>query len=170
MCTLAVSLAISLAGPLTAQAQVANFTIVWSTLGEVAASTKQTPRAGRQLFTAAELAELSLKKVTVSKVEVEPAIVALRTGERFCLSKLQVRATADERTPVEGAPLSVSVRQDHREALGIQRSKNDICFSPTAAGEFPIRLQSLLPARDGTVRGAQMFLRVSDETGFSSSN
>lgn len=150
-----------------AQAQVANFTIAWSPLGEVAASAERPARAGKQLFTAADLAELSLQKVTVARIDVDPSIVNLRTGERFCLSALQVRAMSDQRALVDGAPLAVSVRQDHRATLGIQRSKNDICFSPTAGGEYPVRLQSLLPARDGTVRGAQIFLRVagSGETG-----
>jgi hypothetical protein len=159
-CKFAATAVFALMVATSGSAQDANFTIVWSTLGEVAASAQQSARTGRQLFTAAELADLSLKKITVARVEVEPTIVTLRPGEGFCLSTLQVRATTEQRTPVDGAPLSVSVRQDHRPALGIRRSKNDICFAPTAAGEYPVRLQSLLPARDGTLRGAQMFLRV----------
>ena len=64
---------------------------------------------------------------------------------------------------VKQAPLSVAVRQDHRDALGIERGKDDICMRPIAAGEYPVRLTSVLPAKDGTARGAQIFLRVSND-------
>jgi len=33
---------------------------------------------------------------------------------------------------------------------------------PNEPGEYPVRLTSMLPAQDGTMRGAQMFIRVSD--------
>ncbi len=122
-----------------------------------------TARAGRQLFMAPDLVSFSLNKVTIAQVDVEPNVVALEVGERFCLTSLQVQARSENRTAVVNAPLSVSVRQDHRGRLALRRSKDNICFKPTTAGEYPVRLNSLLPARDGTTRGAQIYLRVADE-------
>jgi hypothetical protein len=142
-----------------ASAQVADFQIVWINVGE-AASAAEGARAGRQLFMAPDLVEFSLKKVTVANVDVEPSEVALKIGERFCLTSLDIHATSEDRAGVLDAPLSVSVRQDQRERLAIRRDKNNICFTPTASGEYPVRFNSLLPARDGTTRGAQIFLRV----------
>lgn len=145
-----------------ANAQIADFQIVWVNVGEVAAMTAQPTRAGRQLFMAPELVQFSLKKITVARVDVDPAVVPLKPGERFCLTSLQVRANGDDRTSVDNAPLSVSVRQDQRERLAVERGQENLCFAPTSAGEYPIRFNSLLPARDGTTRGAQIFLRVED--------
>jgi hypothetical protein len=142
-------------------AQSLDFEIVWATIGEVAAAGENAAtRAGRQLFMASQLADFSLRKVTIARVDVEPTIVRLKVGERFCMTSLNVQAFSENRSSVTGAPLSVSMRQDHRVSLRPQRAKQDICFSPTQAGEYPVRLSSLLPARDGTVRGAQIFLRV----------
>lgn len=147
-----------------AAAQTADFQIVWINVGEVATpGDGEQARAGRQLFMAPDLVDLSLKKVTVAKVDVEPSIVPLKVGQRFCLTSLHVQASSESRAGVEDAPLSVSVRQDQRERLAIQRGKKNICFQPTAGGEFPVRFNSLLPARDGTTRGAQIFLRVESE-------
>ena len=112
---------------------------------------------------APDLVEFSLQKITVSKVYVEPSIIPLQAGERFCLTSLRIQASNEDRADVKDAPLSVSVRQDQRERLAIQRGKEDICFKPTMAGEYPVRFNSLLPARDGTTRGAQIFLRVQDK-------
>lgn len=152
--------------PAPAATQTADFQIVWINVGEVAAAVEGRPvRAGRQLFMAPDLVQFSLNKVTVSRVEVEPAVVALKRGERFCLTSLRVVANSEDRTEVDNAPLSVSVRQDQRERLQMKRGKSDICFRPTNPGEYPIRFNSLLPARDGTTRGAQMFLRVAGEEG-----
>lgn len=146
-----------------ALAQVADFQIVWINVGEMAAAPAgQQARAGRQLFMAPELVEFSLKKVTVARVSAEPSIVPLKVGQRFCLTSLRVQASSEDQTDVADAPLSVSVRQDQRERLAIQRSRKNICFRPTASGEYPVRFNSLLPARDGTTRGAQIFLRVVD--------
>ena len=145
-------------------AQVADFQIVWVNVGEVAAPSKgKQTRAGRQLFMAPDLVEFSLNKVTVAKVDVEPSVIPLKIGQRFCLTSLDVEANSEERQSVKDAPLSVSVRQDQRERLAIQRGKRNICFKPTAGGEYPVRFNSLLPARDGTTRGAQIFLRVAEE-------
>jgi hypothetical protein len=35
-------------------------------------------------------------------------------------------------------------------------------MKPVEAGEYTVRLTSMLPAQDGTMRGAQIFIRVSD--------
>jgi hypothetical protein len=150
---------------LPAFAQVADFQIVWVNVGEAAAAVNGKPaRAGRQLFMAPDLVEFSLNKVTIAKVDVEPSTISLKVGERFCLTSLDIHATTEERTDVRDAPLSVSVRQDHRERLDMQRGRKNICFKPEAGGEYPVRFNSLLPARDGTTRGAQIFLRVADGT------
>jgi hypothetical protein len=144
-----------------ATAQMADFQIVWITVGEVAAASDgHTARAGRQLFMAPDLVQFSLNKITVARVEVEPSVIALKIGEQFCLTSLRVLANADDRKAIDNAPLSVSVRQDQRERLSMTRAKNDLCFMPTSPGEYPVRFNSLLPARDGTTRGAQIFLRV----------
>lgn len=145
-------------------AQVADFQIVWINVGEVAAAANgERARAGRQLFMAPDLVEFSLNKVTVARVNVEPSVVPLKVGQRFCLTSLRVQANSEEREDVDDAPLSVAVRQDHRERLAIQRSRRNICFKPTEGGEYPVRFNSLLPARDGTTRGAQIFLRVAED-------
>jgi len=149
-----------------ASAQVANFQIVWINVGEVAATQDgDGARAGRQLFMAPDLVQFSLNKVTVARVDVEPSVIPLKVGQRFCLTSLHVQAISENREGVKDAPLSVSVRQDQRERLAIRRTNKNICFSPTADGEYPVRLNSLLPARDGTTRGAQIFLRVAQENG-----
>lgn len=146
-------------------AQVADFQIVWTNIGEVAAmGHDERARAGRQLFMAPDLVGFSLNKVTIEKVEVQPSTIPLKIGQRFCLTSLRVQANSENRSSVDDAPLSVAVRQDHRERLGMQREKQDICFRPSEDGEYPVRLNSLLPARDGTTRGAQIFLRVATDT------
>ena len=147
--------------PLLALTQTADFQIVWINVGEVAAA--QPARAGRQLFMAPDLVAFSLNKVTVARVDIEPAVIPLRAGEQFCLTSLRVIANGEDRKGVDNAPLTVSVRQDQRERLGLKRTKKDICFRPTSAGEYPVRFNSLLPARDGTTRGAQLFIRVDGE-------
>ena len=149
------------AGP--SQAQIANFQIVWVVIGDAATSAGDQPaRAGAHLFMASDLADLSLKQVRVSRIDVDPTVTALHTGDRFCLSSLKMRATAPDGSPVERAPLSVSVRQDHRDNLRLERTRRDICMQPDAAGEYPVRFASLLPAADGSTRGAQIFVRVTE--------
>ena len=144
--------------------QMADFKIVWVNIGEVAAAPNgHSPRAGKQLFMAPDLVQFSLDKVTVAQVDVDPTVVSLKVGERFCLTALHVLANGENHGEVDNAPLTVSVRQDQRERLSMKRAKNDICFKPGLPGEYPIRFNSLLPARDGTTRGAQIFLRVQGE-------
>lgn len=163
-CWYACSAALLLLAQTPTFAQNADFQIVWINVGEVASAPEGQPaRAGRQLFMAPDLVELSLKKITVARVDVAPTVVALKIGERFCLTSLSVVTNTEAHKEVENAPLGVSVRQDQRERLAMRRAKNDICFSPTSPGEYPVRLSSLLPARDGSTRGAQIFLRVEGE-------
>lgn len=141
----------------------ASFQIVWVVIGEAASATDNgSAHAGRQLFMASDLVSKSLANVKIEQVDVTPAINELRVGQRLCLTSLGIRALGPERELVGGAPLSVSVRQDHKQRLGLTRSKRDICVKPNEPGEYPIRLTSLLPAKDGTTRGAQVFIRVSD--------
>lgn len=140
---------------------MANFQIVWVNVGE-AASSSNRPRAGRQLFKAPDLVSLSLDQVKVSQVRVEPEISELATGQRLCMTGLSIRAFAADGSSVEAAPLYISIRQDHRHRLNLQRKSDDICFTPREPGEYPVRVTSLVPAPDGTMRGAQFFLRVTE--------
>ncbi len=138
-----------------------DFQIVWVIIGEVATPAGQQPvQAGRQLFMASDLAELTLRQVRVARVEAEPVVTSLAIGEQLCLTSLRINASAQDQSLVKQAPLSVSVRQDHRDALRLERRKDDICVHPVSAGEYPIRFTSLLPAADGSTRGAQIFVRV----------
>lgn len=142
-------------------AAAADFQIVWVVVGEAAAAAEQEPmHVGRHLFMAPDLAAFSLKRITISRLEAEPAVTSLAVGERFCLDSLKLVAYGADRSIVEHAPASISVRQDQRGAMGLERSKRNICMTPSAAGEYPIRFTSLLPAADGSTRGAQIFVRV----------
>ena len=139
-----------------------SYQIVWIDIGEAAASDGSGgPRAGRQLFMAKDLLELSLAGTRVAQVIAEPSMTNVTIGARLCLSALAIRAVDAQGEVVAGAPLSVSVRQDHRNSLGLERTDADICLRPVATGEYPVRFSSLLPAADGSTRGAQIFLRVS---------
>lgn len=149
------------AGPSTSFAQDA-FQIVWVVIGEAATPHGNgSTRAGKQLFTAADLLPFSMRNVKVARVEVQPVVVNVGMNERTCVSSLHVRAFDPAGKPIVDAPLSVTVRQDHRDRLQLIRSKRDICMQPTEPGEYPVRFTSLLPAPDGTTRGAQVFIRVS---------
>ncbi|HEY0939107.1 MAG TPA: hypothetical protein VGE08_03325 [Steroidobacter sp.] len=148
-------------GPVSAQ-ESSPFQIVWVVIGEASSASEREPaQAGRQLFMASDLVAQSLANVKVEQVEVEPVIHQLAVGQRLCLTQLNIRATGPGRQPLGGAPLSISVRQDHKHHLGLSRSKRNICLRPSEAGEYPVRLTSMLPARDGTTRGAQLYIRVS---------
>jgi hypothetical protein len=140
-----------------------SYQIVWVVIGEASSATdKGSAHAGRQLFMASDLVARSLANVKIEQVDVSPAITELNVGERLCLSAMNIRALGPERELVGEAPLSISVRQDHKQRLGLKRSKRDICVKPNEPGEYPVRLTSMLPANDGTMRGAQIFIRVSD--------
>ncbi len=139
------------------------FQIVWVVIGEAASGVGNgSTHAGRQLFMASDLMSKSLANIKVEQVEVTPIVSELVVGERLCLTAMSIRTLGPDRQLVKAAPLSVAVRQDHKQRLGLNRTKRDICVSPNAAGEYPLRLTSMLPARDGTMRGAQVFIRVSD--------
>jgi hypothetical protein len=146
-----------------AMAQDGPFQIVWVIIGEASSGSDKAPaHAGQQLFMASDLMSKSLANVKVETVDVAPVISELVVGQRLCLAKMNIRTMGPDKQVVGGAPLSISVRQDHRPRLGLSRSKRDICLQPSEAGEYPVRLTSMLPARDGTTRGAQVYLRVSD--------
>jgi hypothetical protein len=134
-------------------------------VGEAEANVgKQPVRVGRHLFMASELLDYSMKSVKVSRIDVSPAVSQVVIGTRLCVSSLSITAYDSEARILERAPLSISVRQDQKQKLALKRDKNDICVSPNEAGEYPMRFASLLPARDGTTRGAQIFLRVAEAT------
>lgn len=155
---MATPLAVLWCGPARSQA---DFQIVWVIIGEAAAGTANDPvSAGRHLFMADELARFSMQHVWVAKVEAQPMVVDLAIGEQFCVTSLAIGAYTAAGEPIKDAPLNISVRQDHKEALGLDRRRNDICVKAVSAGEFPLRFASMLPAKDGSTRGAQVFLRV----------
>jgi hypothetical protein len=150
-----------LGAPCAAQAPPpVTFQVVWVVVGELATADDRHPvRAARQLFRGSDLMNMTLHGVKIARVDADPAVMQIAVGQQICLSGLKVRAY-EANGKVVAAPLSVAVRQDHKERLQLQRSKNDICVRPADAGEYPIRLTSLLPATDGTMRGAQLFLRA----------
>lgn len=140
-----------------------DFQIVWVRVGEAATQDETGhARAGRRLFDAGDLASLSINNVRITRIDAEPVVSHIRVGERWCLGDLRLRALGADQRPAPSAPLSVTVRQDQREHLGLKRSRKDICLRPDAPGEYPIRLTSLLPAPDGSMRGAQVFVRVTE--------
>lgn len=162
---LAVGMLLAASLPATAS-RAGDFQIVWVVIGEAAAAVGDQPvSVGRHLFMASELASFSLRNITVARIEAEPVVTNLAVGQRFCLTSLKITASGPDRSPVKRAPLSISIRQDHKDALDLERSKDDICVRPTIAGEFPIRFTSLLPSADGSTRGAQIFVRVHDAAG-----
>lgn len=146
--------------PVRAQAA---YQIVWVVIGEASSATDKDPaHAGRQLFMASDLLSASLANIKVEQVDVTPSISQLNVGQRLCVGKMNIRALGPKRALVGGAPLSISIRQDHKQRLGLNRSKRDICMKPSEPGEYQVRLTSMLPAKDGTIRGAQIFIRVSN--------
>ena len=154
---------LAVAAPWQASDAQAAYQIVWVVIGEASSATdKGSAHAGRQLFMASDLVSRSLANIKIERVDVTPSVTELDVGERLCLSAMNIRALGPERELVGAAPLSISVRQDHKQRLGLRRSKRDICVKPNEPGEYPVRLTSMLPAQDGTMRGAQMFIRVSD--------
>jgi hypothetical protein len=160
ICTLLLAAAIG--SPVSVNAQP-DFQIVWVVVGEAAsADDKGAVRAGRRLFDVSDLAALALDNVRITQVHALPVVTELRVGEVWCLTELQVRAIDADGAAAPGAPVSVSVRQDHREHIGLKRTRKNICLKPSEPGEYPMRLTSLLPAPDGSTRGAQIFLRVAD--------
>src|SRR5687768_10313175 len=108
---MAVAMALA-AAPLASQESP--FQIVWVVIGEASsASDKQPANAGRQLFMASDLMSANLANVRVEQVEVAPVINTLDVGERLCLTQMSIRTTGPDKEPIGGAPLSISVRQDH---------------------------------------------------------
>ena len=128
-----------------ALAQTAGFTITWKTVGQVVTAGATEPPKGAQ----------------VARVDVQPTVVELAVGKQMCLSSLQISVLDAQGRPVAGAALSIAVREDHKQSMQLSRPKGDVCIRPAYAGEYPVRFTSTLPARDGSVRGAQIFVRAS---------
>ena len=161
--SIALGAVLAAAMPWSASDAQTSYQVVWVVIGEASSATdKGSALAGRHLFMASDLVSKSLANIKIEQVDVTPSITELDVGERLCLSAMNIRALGPERELVGGAPLSISVRQDHKQRLGLRRSKRDICVKPNEPGEYPVRLTSMLPAKDGTMRGAQIFIRVSD--------
>jgi hypothetical protein len=124
-----------------------DFTVVWSTVGEVASAGKDAVPIQRG--------------AKVVRVDVEPAVIRIALGKQVCLSALQVRAFDPDGRALAGAPLTITIREDQKLQLQLTRPKGDLCMRPASPGEYPVRFTSKLPARDDTLRGAQIFLRAS---------
>lgn len=156
-------LACLVAIPGLAPAQSTEFTIEWTVVGQAAGPDAVRPvRAGKELFSTSDISALSMQNVRVARVEVQPVVLQVATGQQVCFPTLKIQAFDSDSKPVPNAPLSIAVRRDHEKALQLTRSKENICVRPNKAGEYPIRFSSLLPAPDGTMRGAQAFIRVQD--------
>jgi hypothetical protein len=145
-CAVAVVL-LCLVAPMQGAAQVADFKIAWTPIGEVV-SAANGPAVTMQAGT------------KVVRVDVQPTIVEVAAGNQVCISSLQVRAFGADGRPIAGVPLVMAVRQDHKPQLQLTHLQG-ICMRPSRKGEYPIRFTSKLPAPDDTLRGAQVFLRAS---------
>jgi hypothetical protein len=136
-----------LIAPIQGAAQVADFKVAWTNVGEVVSS--------------AEGAAVTMQPGTkIARVDVQPTIVEIAVGKQVCMSSMQLRAFGTDGRPITGVPLVLAVRQDHKPQLQLTHLKG-ICMRPARQGEYPIRFTSKLPAADDTLRGAQIFLRAS---------
>jgi hypothetical protein len=139
------------------------FQIVWVMIGEAATDDESgDARAGRRLFDAGDIASRALENVRIVRIDARPIVTEIEVGQRWCVSSLELRAFGPGGEFVPEAPVSITVRQDLRDDMRLTRSRRDICLRPTIPGEYPLRFTSLLPAPDGTMRGAQVFVRASD--------
>jgi hypothetical protein len=138
---------IGLVAPIQGAAQLANFKVAWTTIGEVVSA-------------AAGNAAPLQPGTKVMRIDVQPTIVEVAVGTQVCVGALQVLAFDAQRRPIAGVPLVMAVRQDHKPQLQLTHAKG-ICMRPARKGEYPIRFTSKVPAPDDTLRGAQVFLRAS---------
>ena len=127
-----------------------DFKVLWTPVGEVVS-------AGKPGVDAVPV-QAGAKVV---RVDVEPAILPIAVGKQVCVSAFQLRAFAPDGRALAGVPLSIGIREDQKLPLQLTHPKGDLCMRPSAAGEYPIRFTSKLPAPDDTQRGAQIYLRVS---------
>ena len=135
-----------LLGPIQAAAQVADFKVAWTNIGEA--------------VSAADSAAAAMQPGTkIARVDVQPMIVEVAVGKQVCISSMQIRAFGADGRPIAGAPLVISARQDHKPQLQLTRLQG-ICMRPVRSGEYPLRFTSKVPAPDDSLRGAQVFLRV----------
>jgi len=138
---------LGLIAPIQGPAQVADFKVAWSNVGEV--------------VSAAEGAPVTMQPGTrVARVDAQPTIVEVAVGQQVCISSLQLRAFGSDGRAIAGVPLVLAVRQDHKPQLQLTHLKG-LCMRPTRKGEYPLRFTSKAPAADDTLRGAQVFIRAS---------
>jgi hypothetical protein len=131
----------------TAAGQAVEFKVAWTTIGTIV-SPGDSGTAALQ------------RDTRIANVDVQPTIIELAVGKELCVSSLQVRTFGADRKPVAGVRLQIAVRKDQMQPLQLKRAKG-ICMQPARSGEYPIRFTSEVPAADGTLRGAQIFLRAS---------
>lgn len=99
--------------------------------------------------------------VKVDRIVIAPAVITGTIGKPVCISQLDIAAYTDSGQRAHAVPLMVDMQQEHLRKLTFSTRNNDLCLRPTQTGEFTIRFSSQVPAADGTLRGAQVFVRVS---------
>ena len=124
-----------------------DFKVLWTPLGEVLSAGKDAVPIQRG--------------AKVVRVDVQPSILPVALGKQVCISALQVHAFGVDGRALAGVPLAIAIREDQKLQLQLTRPKGDFCMRPASPGEYPVRFTSKLPAPDDTLRGAQIFLRVS---------
>ncbi|MET0988402.1 MAG: hypothetical protein ABW034_23630 [Steroidobacteraceae bacterium] len=134
-----------------------NLKIVWREVGQTHSNAAGASPTVQPLAAASAPIPATVK---VDRLVVSPAIVSGTVGKPVCISQLDIAAYTESGQRMQGVPVSVDMQQDHLRKLTFTPKDKDLCFRPLQAGEYIIRLSSKVPAADGTVRGAQVFVRV----------
>lgn len=135
-----------------------NLNIVWREVAQAHSNAAGASPTVQPLAAASAPAPATVK---VDRLVVSPAIVSGSVGKTVCISQLDIAAYTESGQRAQGVPVSVDMQQDHLRKLTFTPRARDLCFRPQQAGEYIIRLSSKVPAADGTLRGAQVFVRVS---------
>ena len=136
-----------------------SFTIQWREVAQVQTSAAGEPAVVKPL---AAKSPSQASEAKVERIAIEPAVLRTGRGKIVCLSRFDIAAygPAGERTA--SVPLELHMQEQHLRTLTFESKPKDLCFRVTQTGELAIRLTSKIPARDGTYRGAQAFVRVGD--------
>lgn len=133
------------------------FDVVWR---EVAQVRSNAPGASPKVQPVVANSPPAAGNVRVNRVIVAPAIIHAQVGRPVCISGLDIAAFTDTGQRARAVPLTIDMQQNHLRKLSLDRKADDLCFRPSQSGEYAIRFSSKLPAEDGTLRGAQVFVRV----------
>jgi hypothetical protein len=132
--------------------------IVWR---EIAQARSNAQGASPTVQSLASQSPPSPESPKVDRVEIAPEIVRGSVGALVCISQLDIAAYTHAGERASAVPLSIDMQQQQLRKLTFSPKPNDLCFRPREPGEYAIRFSSKLPAADGTLRGAQVFVRVS---------